>query len=763
MNSSDNKDYIIKFTINGLLVGVLARLLFIINGLINNNYEFSLNGVYQYYVASPENLIFDFIIIVSAGLIGYMLGKTYTDKKNELENSLLVEKERTKKVFSFTERLREGNYLDEEILETRDELSKSLINLRDELKLKEEKENKRKKEEAEQHWITEGLATFGAILRETSNDLDALSYRVVSEMAKYLKAQVVGIFIINDSNPEELFIEQTGAFAYGREKFSDKRIEFGEGLVGASILEKKSIFLKEVTDSYIEITSGFGKANPKSVIIVPLIINEEDVFGAIEIASLKVFEDFELEFVEKTAESIASTISSLKINMQTSFLLKESRETQKKMTNQEKEMTASMNELKQIQVEAAKQSEQFVSFTNSVNHTMIRAEYTNDGTLLYANTKFLDKLGYKSNREVEGKPISMFINEKDKVWFDDLWNRLKTGGHHFEGDMKHVSKQGTDVWTMATYVSVRDQEGNPEKILFLGIDTTEAKKQSLDYKAQIDALNRSTIKAEFSPGGKVVDFNPKFQQAMKYSDQELGDHTIFDFIDPAEVNEFNIIWKNIIAGVPFEGRLKMLSKEGDEKWFHGTYSIVHDMYGDIAKIIYIGNEITGQIKIEHKNKEQTTTLKVQEEKLQQSQDELTKKLREAREEMRMQFREIETVKLLNEKTLEGMLDAVVTINQDNIIKFFNKAAEDLWSINRKQVINRHINELLPERHAEMGDGYLGNYFKYGDDTMLNTRTEVFVVDKFGDKISVLLTLSEAQIGKRYSLTAFTQKIEVELF
>ncbi|MEN8118932.1 MAG: PAS domain S-box protein [Bacteroidota bacterium] len=763
MNSSDNKDFIIKFSINGFVVGVLTWVLFIINGLINNNFEFSFYGAYEYLVLNPGSLIFGFIIIVSGGLIGFVLGRAYTDRKIELENKLLVEKDRTTKVFQFTERLREGNYLDEEILETRDELSKSLINLRDELKLKEEEENKRKKEEAERHWITEGLATFGAILRETSNDLDALSYSVVSEMAKYIKAQVVGIFIINDANPEELFIEQKGAFAYGREKFSDKRIEFGEGLIGACILEKKSIFLKEVTDSYIEITSGFGKANPKSVIIVPLIINEEEIFGAIEIASLKVFEDFELEFVEKTAESIASTISSLKINMKTAYLLKESQETQEKMTRQEREMTGTINELKETQIEAAKQGEQFVSFTNSVNHTMIRAEYSNDGTLLYANTKFLDKLGYKSNKEVEGKPISMFINEKDREWFDELWDRLKVGGHHFEGDMKHVSKRGTDVWTMATYVSVRDQEGNPEKILFLGIDTTDVKKQSLDNKGQIDALNRSTIKAEFSPGGKVIDFNTKFQQAMEYSDQELSDHTIFDFIDPTEVNEFNIIWKNVIAGVPFEGRLKMLSKEGDEKWFHGTYSIVHDMYGDISKIIYIGNEITNQIKVEQKNKEQTSVLKVQEEKLQQSQDNLTQKLREAREEMRMQFREIETVKLLNEKTLEGMLDAVVTINQDNIIKFFNKAAEDLWSVNRKQVINRHINELLAERHTELGEDYLGNFFKYGDDTLLNTRTEVFIVDKFGDKIGVLLTLSEAQIGKRYSLTAFIQKIEVELF
>ena len=95
-----------------------------------------------------------------------------------------------------------------------------------------------------------------------------------------------------------------------------------------------------------------------------------------------------------------------------------------------------------------------------------------------------------------------------------------------------------------------------------------------------------------------------------------------------------------------------------------------------------------------------------------SQDELTRKLREAREEMRMQFREIETVKLLNEKTLEGMLDAVVTINQDNKVQFFNKAAEDLWSLNRKEVINKHISEILPDKHSELGENYMGNFFRY---------------------------------------------------
>lgn len=757
-----NRKYITRYSVFGFALGILLVIITITNGIINHYDDYSFFGIFNYLRTNKTEWIFYFIIVVSTTILGYFLGSYFSNMKDKLQENLNIEIEKHKKVYEFTEQLRKGSFFDKEISLTNDDLSKSLINLRNELQKREKDENKRKQEEYQRHWITEGLASFGSVLRENDNDLENLSYAVVSELAKYLDAQIVGIFIIDDTNEDKKIIEQTGAFAYERKKFTDKKLEWGEGLVGGCILEKKTVFINDVTESYVEITSGLGRANPRCILIVPLIFNEE-VYGAIEIASLKVLQAYEIEFVEKLGESIASTISSLKINMRTAVLLKDSQKGQDIMKRQEAEMRNSMKELRQTQIEAAKQSEEFVSFTNSVNHTMIRAEYSIDGILLYANTKFLNKLGYSSNKEIEGQHISMFINDKDREWFDALWSRLKNGGEHFEGDMKHVSKTGSDLWTMATYVSVRDQSGKPSKILFLGIDMTDSKKQSLDYTGQIDALNRSTIKAYFSAGGKIIDFNEKFQEAMFYESLELQDKTIFDFINPSEINEFSIIWKNIIAGVPFERRVKMITKNGEDRWFHGTFSIVQDMYGDIAKIVYIAYDITNQINIENKNREQNEILKIQEEKLQQSQDELTRKLREAREEMRMQFREIETVKLLNEKTLEGMLDAVVTINQDDNIQFFNKAAEDLWGISRKEVITKHISTILPDNHNQEGESYMGNFFHYGDDTLLNTRTEVFIVDSLGESVSVLLTLSEAQIGKRYSLTAFIQKIEVELF
>ena len=122
--------------------------------------------------------------------------------------------------------------------------------------------------------------------------------------------------------------------------------------------------------------------------------------------------------------------------------------------------------------------------------------------MIYANTKFLKKLGYSGNSEVEGKHISMFVNQKDRLWFDPIWDKLSIGGKHFEGDMKHVTKQGQDLWTMATYTCVRKEDDTVEKILFLAIDTTEQKKQSLDFEGQIEALNRANIKGGIHTRGR---------------------------------------------------------------------------------------------------------------------------------------------------------------------------------------------------------------------------------------------------------------------
>src|SRR5699024_3236907 len=118
------------------------------------------------------------------------------------------------------------------------------------------------------------------------------------------------LYLINDENPEDVFIELITCYAYNRKKYINRKIALGEGLIGQVILEKETTYMTEIPEQYIKITSGLGEALPRNLLVVPLKI-EDKVLGAIELASFKRLPDYRIQFVEKLGESIASTISAV--------------------------------------------------------------------------------------------------------------------------------------------------------------------------------------------------------------------------------------------------------------------------------------------------------------------------------------------------------------------------------------------------------------------------------------------------------------------
>jgi PAS domain S-box-containing protein len=699
---------------------------------------------------------------VFLGYLSYEIEHAFYEKIDALELNLSTELNKSEKVLKFINSLIEDKAdTTYDVTDENDTLGKALIVLRDNLKKNKEEVVQRKKEDDQRNWISEGLAKFSEILRKHNYNITELSYNIVINLVKYVNANQGGFFLLQESKTGDKYFEQTASYAYNRKKFCDKRIEWGEGLIGTCALERKTIFMTEVPDSYINITSGLGKANPRCILIVPLITNNE-IHGIIELASFKIFEKYEIEFVEKTAESIASTISSVKINIRTSELLKESRAQAEILATQEEQMRQNMEELQTTQEEAARQSEKFISFTNSVNQTLIRAEYLTDGTLIYANVKFLNKLGYSNNLEVEGKHISMFINKKDREWFEPLWEELSKGGKPFEGYMKHVTKQGQDLWTMATYTCVRKDDGSVEKILFLAIDNTEQKKQSLDYEGQVGALNRSTIKVEYSQEGRLSSANDLFLNVLNYTEKEILGKRVFDLMHKEDIDNFKTIWKSILNGLSYTGQVRQIDKNNEIKWLRGSYTAVNDMYGEVSKVIFIANDITKEKIMEFESAKQNEQLRIQEEKLRQAGEELSKKLEEAKQEMKLQFKEIERNKVITERTLEGALDAIIMINQVGSIEFFNKAAEELWKMDRKEVIGKK-NSILFSKEVIKNDEFVSKYVNPNADKIIGVRKEVHIKDSTGEEKPVLFLLSEAQFGNDYSYTAFIQNIEVELF
>ena len=270
-------------------------------------------------------------------------------KMNEELNHLV---DGLKNTANFAHNIGEGKFDAEyHLLSDDDMLGNSLIEMRGSLQNAAKEQSVRAKEEEHRNWGTEGLAKFAEILRQDNNNLESLSYNVISNMVKYLDANQGGIFILNHSEDEtNNILEMTACYAYDRKKFGVKQIHPGEGLVGTCYLEGQTIYLTDVPNDYITITSGLGEANPRAVCICPLKVNDI-IYGVVELASFRTFEPYQLEFIEKLCESIAATISSVNVNIRTNRLLEKSKLQSEEMANHEEELRQTMEEMQATQEE----------------------------------------------------------------------------------------------------------------------------------------------------------------------------------------------------------------------------------------------------------------------------------------------------------------------------------------------------------------------------------------------------------------------------
>ena len=71
--------------------------------------------------------------------------------------------------------------------------------------------------------------------------------------------------------------------------------------------------MTKLPEKYIELHSGLGDANPNNLLLVPLIMDEA-VLGVLEIASTHIFQDYQVEFIERVSQSLAIAIASSRIS-----------------------------------------------------------------------------------------------------------------------------------------------------------------------------------------------------------------------------------------------------------------------------------------------------------------------------------------------------------------------------------------------------------------------------------------------------------------
>ena len=247
----------------------------------------------------------------------------------------------------FAQAIGDGNFsFDFQPIGEQDALGNALIQMRDKLAEVAQTDKKR-------NWATQGLAEIGGILRKSTEVIDDLYIQVLSYVVKYIEANQGGLFILQNYEETEPYLELVASYAYNKQKFLERNVAIGEGLLGQAYLEKEPILLTEIPQDYINITSGLGDTNPNCILIVPLKVNEQ-VVGMLELASFQVYDEYQVEFVVKLAESIASAITNIKVNVRTNRLLQAAKQREEELRAQEEEMRQNMEELQATQEEMSR-------------------------------------------------------------------------------------------------------------------------------------------------------------------------------------------------------------------------------------------------------------------------------------------------------------------------------------------------------------------------------------------------------------------------
>jgi len=289
-------------------------------------------------------------IVLVAGAFGLLCTLIYRlqfgSDKMVAENTAKLEEEtrRMGSISGFIEGVSSGNYsIQLEGMNETDGLGHTLVSMRNKLNQNAETDRRR-------NWSTSGLAQIGDILRASNASTTDLYDNIIRFVVKYTESNQGGLFIYNEDDEQDKYLELAACYAFERKKFLNKKVDIGEGLVGQCFIEGEKIYLLDVPEEYITITSGLGGANPSALLLVTMKVNEK-MYGVIELASFKKFEDFEIDLVEKLAESIASTISTVRTNESTRVLLEKTQQQTEEMRAQEEEMRQNMEELEATQEE----------------------------------------------------------------------------------------------------------------------------------------------------------------------------------------------------------------------------------------------------------------------------------------------------------------------------------------------------------------------------------------------------------------------------
>ncbi len=488
----------------------------------------------------------------------------------------------------YVRRIGEGEDIDGLQIDSEDTLGKALYEMSIKMRQIEEEEKKR-------NWVVTGMAKFSEILRSDTQNLQELSNQIIGNLVKYVGANQGGLFMEQEEVSGEKYLELMAAYAYEKQKFLEKKVYAGQGLLGQCILEKDSIYHTTVPENYVRITSGLGYAPPRNLIIIPLKVKDM-VYGAVELASFQKLEAHQMDFLHKVAENIASAVASVKTNAHTQQLLEESQKLTIELQSREEEMRRNVEELSATQEEVQRKQMELDGVFHAIDATLLTAEFDKEGNITKANTALLNLLGF-DEKAIKNETYRLFLG-KDGT--HDIWKSVIENNGQSD-DYKTLTRNGKTVWLNASITLVKDSHNEVSKALLLAQDITDrkelqlaSKKQEAELTSHLKAIEMTIATVEFDLKGNITDVNELYLGINGFERDDLIGKNYTLLLSEVEKKkpQTQMMWDGLRGGQSFSGEFKNLNKAGKEMWLIGTYCPIFDLHGNPNKVMLLAQFTT---------------------------------------------------------------------------------------------------------------------------------------------------------------------------
>jgi PAS domain S-box-containing protein len=111
--------------------------------------------------------------------------------------------------------------------------------------------------------------------------------------------------------------------------------------------------------------------------------------------------------------------------------------------------------------------------------------------------------------------------------------------------------------------------------------------------------------------------------------------------------------------------------------------------------------------------------------------------------------------------LDQAMDAVISIDENNLITYFNASAQTLWGYDADEVIGQNVKILVPSEMRHGHDDWVNAHRKTGENKIVGTSRDVQIERKDGERPWTNLSLSQVKIGNKITYTAFVKDITAE--